>query len=62
MKFSVAQTTGHWDRGYPNQDFMIVPMWHCIDKVMWLRRPMDKHVGTGSHSPRPVQVQRYMGS
>ena len=44
-----------------NQDLLTVPMWHVIDKVIWLRPPKDMQVGTGYHTPRAVQVQRYMG-
>ena len=33
----------HWPLGqrFPNQDFLTVPMWPFIDKVMWLMPPKD---------------------
>ena len=40
---------------------MTVPMWYCIDKVMWLRPAKDMQVGTGYHTIRAVQVHRCMG-
>ena len=45
-----------------NQDIMIVPMWHVIDKAMWPSHVAEDSLEHASgYNSGPVQVQRCMG-
>ena len=45
---------------FSNQDFLNVPMWPYIDKVIWLRPPKDMQVGAGA--TKAMLVQLHLGS